>query len=439
MDPKEKKNAPEEKTLQEQLTEALKEVKEGNKTIEELKGFSEKFEKEIESLKAGTEDVKETAKQINELKKTNDNLQDMLGRVDAIEIALKRVGGQGAPDEGAGNAERKQYDSKFREFLVKGDSVENALGDMEKKLLSTNNDEDGGYLVSSEIEAEVTRVANETVSMRGLCFVKTLSGKKRSWKKRINKGGAAARWEGENEQDTTNTNTQQYARLEIVLGKLVAKPMITQEAEEDGEGIEQDLASELSIAFANSEAAAFVNGSGVNRPKGFLTETMVANASWTWGNIGYVVTGVSGGFKALDASNEASPADNIIDLITAVPNQYLPGSVFIANKTTIATLRKFKDADANFIWQDSTRKGMPPTLFGYDVIEVSDMPDIGANSYSVAFGNFRMGYAIVDRAGMRTIRDPYSKKPDVEYCTTKRVGGNVMMYDAIKVLKFGTS
>lgn len=428
------------KELKELLAQLTQQVKDGTKTIAEAKSEMEVKQKELEAKQGkDAEEIKKFGEQLEGIKKAIESFDALKTQIDGIEIALKRLGKAGPVNVLTDKElKRQEYDKRFRESLVDDSVGKKEMRDLEVKLLSTNSDPDGGVLVSSEIEAEVSRVANEVVSMRGICFVKTLN-KARSWKKRVIKGGAAARWEGEGEQNTANTDTQTYAKLEIVPGKLVAKPLITQEGEEDAEGIIQDLNSELGIAFANAEALAFVSGNGINRPKGFLTATTVANASWAWGKLGYIVTGVSGGFPAVDASAETSPADVFIDLIAALPSKYYPNAVFVMNKATIARVRKFKNERADFIWQDSLQKGQPPMLFGYPVIEVSDMPAVGADSFSVAFGDFRAAYAIVDRAGMAMIRDPYSKKPDVEYCVTKRVGGDVVMYDAVKLLKFGTS
>ncbi len=412
----------------------LAEVKKGNVQFAEAE---KKMQMQIDELKKGTIGDKER-QTIAVLEKGIESVKSLEERTSALELAFKRAASFGGKEVKTEDANRTAYDKKFVSF-VKGDVSKNDLLDLEVKTLQTNIDKEGGALVSSFVEAEINRVARNTVSFRGLCSVKNLN-KARSYKRRVNQGGSTARWESEGEQNTANTATPTISRLEIVPGKIVAKPLVTEEMLDDSEeNIERMLVDETAIAFSDKEATAFISGDGVEKPRGILTYPTVANASWTWGNLGYVITGVSGDLAAINAGTGVSPADVFIDLIAALPNQYLAGASFIANKATIAKIRKIKDTTANFIWQDSLQKGTPPLLFGYPVIEVSDMPDIGAGSFSVAFGDFRQAYIIVDKAGTRVIRDETTKKPDYEFCFTRRVGGGVHMFDAVKLLKFGTS
>ncbi|MFN3625127.1 MAG: phage major capsid protein, partial [Hyphomicrobium sp.] len=170
---------------------------------------------------------------------------------------------------------------------------------------------------------------------------------------------------------------------------------------------------------------------GTNKPKGFLAYTAVANASWTHGNLGFIATGTDGAFPAAD------PADKLIDLIYALKAGYRANAHFVMNRATQSVIRKMKDGDDNYLWQPSGAPGEAPTLMGYPIAESEDMPNIAADSLSVAFGDFRRGYLIVDRVGIRVLRDPYSAKPYVLFYTTKRVGGGVADFEAIKLLKFG--
>lgn len=195
--------------------------------------------------------------------------------------------------------------------------------------------------------------------------------------------------------------------------------------------IDEWLAEEVRIAFAEQEGTAFVTGNGTNKPKGFLAYTTVANASWTWGNIGYILTGADGAFPASD------PADKLIDLVYAVKSGYRANGHFVMNRATQSVIRKMKDGEGNYLWQPSSSPGEAPTLMSFPVAESEDMPTMAADSLSVAFGDFRRGYLIVDRVGIRVLRDPYSAKPYVLFYTTKRVGGGVQDFEAIKLLKFG--
>ncbi|MGZ3306247.1 MAG: phage major capsid protein, partial [Asticcacaulis sp.] len=217
-------------------------------------------------------------------------------------------------------------------------------------------------------------------------------------------------------------------------GELYASPSATSDILDDAYiNIDEWLASEIEDAFATQENTAFVSGDGTNKPMGFLSYTTVADASAAWGQIGYIATGAAGAFSS------TNPADALIDLIYAPKAQYRPGATFVMNRRTAAKIRKFQDAEGNYIWQPSVQAGQLPMLLGYPVQELEDMPDVAANSLSVAFGDFAKGYLIVDRAGISVLRDPYSAKPYVLFYTTKRVGGGVQNFDAIKVLKFAVS
>ena len=183
-------------------------------------------------------------------------------------------------------------------------------------------------------------------------------------------------------------------------------------------------------AFADQEGIAFVSGNGVDKPKGFLDYPKVANATWSWGNVGVINTGTAGAFPA------SSPTDKLIDLAFSVRAAYRANASFVMNRATEAAIRKFKDADGNYVWQPSPRPGEAPRLLGYPVVEAEAMPDIAADAHAIAFGDFRRGYLVVDRVGIRVLRDPYSSKPYVLFYTTKRVGGGIQDFAAIKLLKF---
>jgi HK97 family phage major capsid protein len=197
--------------------------------------------------------------------------------------------------------------------------------------------------------------------------------------------------------------------------------------------IDEWLAAEVEQAFATQEGTAFVTGDGVNKPKGFLNYTTVANASWSWGNMGYIASGVAGGFPA------SNPSDVLIDLIYAVKAGYRQNGLFVMNRKTQSAIRKFKDSGGNYLWQPPAQPGGRANLMNFGVIESEDMPDMAANSLSIAFGDFSRGYLVVDRAGVRVLRDPFTAKPYVLFYTTKRVGGGVQDFDAIKLMKFAAS
>jgi HK97 family phage major capsid protein len=195
--------------------------------------------------------------------------------------------------------------------------------------------------------------------------------------------------------------------------------------------IEQWLADEVQTVFAEQEGAAFVHGDGINKPKGFLAEPTVADDAWSWGALGYLATGVAGGFAA------ENPSDRLVDLVYALKAGYRQNASFVMNRRTQSAIRKFKDSTGAYLWQPPAVAGGAATLMSFPVIEAEDMPDIAPNMLALAFGDFRRGYLVVDRTGIRVLRDPYSAKPYVLFYTTKRVGGGVQDYAAIKLLRFG--
>src|SRR5262245_3903493 len=216
--------------------------------------------------------------------------------------------------------------------------------------------------------------------------------------------------------------------------ELYAMPAATATLLEDSNvNIDEWLASEVEQAFADQEGIAFGTGDGVNKPKGFLAYANVANASWSWGNIGYIATGEAGAFPADD------PSDVLIDLIYAVKAGYRRNGTFVMNRKTQAEVRKFKDEGGNYLWQPPAAPDGRATLMGFPLTEAEEMPNIAASAYAAAFGDFRRGYLVVDRAGVTVLRDPFSAKPYVLFYTTKRVGGGVQDFDAIKLLKFAVS
>ncbi|NRB01621.1 MAG: phage major capsid protein, partial [Rhodobacteraceae bacterium] len=197
--------------------------------------------------------------------------------------------------------------------------------------------------------------------------------------------------------------------------------------------IEAWLADRIADKFARAEAAAFISGDGIDKPTGLLSQPAVANSSWSWGNIGYVATGVDGDFASIN------PADAIVDLVYALGAQYRANGTFVMNSKTAGQVRKIKDADGRFLWSDGLAAGEPARLMGYPVLIAEDMPDIGSDAYPIAFGDFSAGYTVAERPDLRILRDPFSAKPHVLFYATKRVGGDVSDFAAIKLLKFSVS
>jgi HK97 family phage major capsid protein len=253
------------------------------------------------------------------------------------------------------------------------------------------------------------------------------------YKKPFATAGAATGWVAETAA-RTETTAPTLVELQFPAMELYAMPAATATLLDDSAvNIDEWLAGEVEQAFASQESTAFVTGDGTNKPKGFLAYTTVAEASWAWTKIGYVVTGLSGAFPA------SNPSDVLVDLVYTLKAGYRQNAHWVMNRSTQAAIRKLKDAEGNYIWQPAAIAGGQATLMNFPIAESEDMPAIGANALAIAFGDFRQGYLIADRVGVRVLRDPYTSKPYIFFYTTKRVGGGVMDFDAIKLLKFGTS
>jgi HK97 family phage major capsid protein len=292
-----------------------------------------------------------------------------------------------------------------------------------------------GYVVPPETERAIERRLMAGSPMREISTVRTVGSG--VFRKPVSTAGVVSGWVAET-AGRPETDPATLALLEFPSADLYASPAATQSLLDDAMiDLDEWLAAEVEDAFAAQETQAFVTGDGINKPKGFLSYATVADASQTWGQIGYVASGAAGAFTATTASS--NPTDRLIDLIYTPKAQYRPNGRFVMNRRTVSTVRKFKDVDGNYIWTPPSRVGETASLLGYAVTEIETMPDIAANSLSIAFGDFQRGYLIVDRAGVRVLRDPYSAKPYVLFYTTKRVGGGVQNFDAIKVLKFSAT
>jgi HK97 family phage major capsid protein len=350
-------------------------------------------------------------------------------RLDAIELKQARPvlgNDQPAAEEGASSLEHK---AAFEAYVRSGDSAN--LRALELKALSAGSNPDGGFVVTPEIEKQIGEKLLNISPIRSLSSQRTISSN--VYKKPMMTAGPGAGWVGETDA-RAQTATPTLDELSFPAMELYAMPAATQTLLEDAAvNIEEWLAGEVDQVFAAQEGAAFVSGDGNNKPKGFLSYTTVANASWTWGNIGYVASGVAGAFPATNQS------DVLIDLIYAVRAGYRQNAVFLMNRKTQSVIRKFKDTTGNYLWQPPATPGSRASLMGFPLYDVEDMPDISAGSLSVAFGDFGRGYLVVDRAGVTVLRDPYTAKPYVLFYTTKRVGGGVQDFDAIKVMKFSVS
>jgi HK97 family phage major capsid protein len=345
------------------------------------------------------------------------------------ELTLKSARPALGRDNVALGHDAREHKSAFYEYMRNGEAA--GLRQLEQKALSVGSNPDGGYVVPLEIERSIGSRLKAISPIRGIAGQREISGN--IFKKPFMITGPSVGWVGETDV-RAQTTSPVLDSLSFPAMELYAMPAATSTLLEDSAvNIDEWLASEVEQAFALQEGAAFINGDGVNKPKGFLAYTAVANASWTWGNLGYIASGVAGAFPA------SNPSDVLVDLIYAVKTGYRQSGVFVMNRKTQALVRQFKDSSGNYLWQPPAVVGDRASLMTFPVVEAEDMPDVAANSLSVAFGDFGRGYLVVDRQGVRVLRDPFTAKPYVLFYTTKRVGGGVQDFDAIKLLKFAVS
>ena len=318
-----------------------------------------------------------------------------------------------------------EHKSAFDAYVRKGDA--GAMHRLEAKALSVIVGQDGGFTVPHETEAAIGRLLQLASPMRQVASVRQISAA--VYKKPFTTQGAGAGWVGE-KAARPETTSQVIAELQFPAAELYAMPSATQMLLEDSiVDIDQWLAEEVQLAFATQESQAFVNGDGVNKPRGFLASPTVADASWTWGSLGFIVTGAAAGLPA------TNPSDVLVNLVYSLKSAYRQNAVWMMNRRTQGELRRLKDTTGAYLWQPGAVASASPTLMGFPVVEEETMPVIAANAFPVAFGDFRQGYLIVDRVGVRVLRDPFSAKPYVLFYTTKRVGGGVHNFEAIKLLR----
>ncbi len=312
----------------------------------------------------------------------------------------------------------------FNAYLRSGDDDGLRGLTLDGKSMNTFINSDGGYLVDPETAEMIKSTLASTASIRAVASVVNVEAS--SFDVLIDQNDTGAGWADE-AAATAETGTPTIERISIPLYELNAMPKVSQRLLDDSAfDVEGWLAGRIADKFLRAEAAAFVDGDGIDKPRGFLDHTTVPNGSWSWGSLGYVTTG---------AAADLGDGDALIDLVYALGAQYRAGATFVMNSKTAGALRKLKDADGRHLWADGFAAGEPARLLGYAVLIAEDMPDAGADAFPVAFGDFSAGYTIAERPDVRVLRDPFSAKPHVLFYATKRVGGDVSDFAAIKLLR----
>ena len=337
---------------------------------------------------------------------------------------------QGQPQPADVSIEQmRDYKRTFENVMRKGGQN---LADAERKAMIVGSDSDGGYLVPSDTSGRIVSKLFDLSPIRQIASVMTISGDRLEGIEDTDE--AASGWVGETGA-RSDSNTPKIGKYEIFAHEMYAQPKATQKMLDDSSvNVEAWLGNKVADKFARDEGAAFVVGNGVAKPRGFSTYTTAATAdsSRTWGQLEHVVTGVNAGFAT------SNPADTLYDLEAAFKPGYLAGASWVVRRSVLVLIRKFKDGMGNYLLQPSLTAGKPSQLLGYSYLMAEDMPALASESLSMALGDFSVGYQIVDRSGIRVLRDPYTDKPYVKFYTTKRTGGGVVNFEAIKFIKFST-
>lgn len=344
-------------------------------------------------------------------------------RLKQMEVLLSRPAVETTRESHPGHA------NAFMEYIRKG--LDHSLHGYEQKALSTTPDRDGGYLVPSGLHDRLYTTLHVASVMRPLAHVREISTS--GLELLIDKDMADTGWVTETEA-RVETRTPELAKIRIPVHEMYARPRATQKLLDDALlNVEDWLSQKIAQKMASMENMAFISGDGVNKPKGILSYATAIGHDWQWGHLEEIRTGVKGDFT------ENMGVLNLQDTFFSLKPQYLPGSSWLMSRSAQASIRKLKDAESGrYLWEPPLSGSLTSTLLGYPVVISDDMPPLikGTTSKAIVFGNFKEGYQIVDRTGIRVLRDPYSAKPYVEFYTTRRVGGDVVNFEALKIVNF---
>ena len=313
---------------------------------------------------------------------------------------------------------------------------EQKLSADEMKAINVGTATQGGFLVGFEMETGIERVVQRYSAMRQLARVIPIGSA--SYKKLVKTSGTSGGTRGGETTAPTQGTSPGWSELEFKPGTYLSDQRITMESLEDSvQDVESDLMEEIGIEFAEMEGQDFVTGNGVNGPRGLHSYTTVANASYEWGKVGYAASGHASAFAA------ANPSDYLIDLQHSLKRQFRGNAAWSMNDATLAAIRKFKDGQGNYLWgmtaPSNLMLGAVGQLLGHAVVTDDFMPDLGANAYPIAFGDFKRAYYVIDRKGMSILRDPFTAVPYVKFVARRRVGGGIANFEAVKLLKCATS
>jgi len=357
-----------------------------------------------------------------EAKKHADTVADMRRELDEIAKKQNRLvlnGAGGGGEEKTDVAERKALSV----FARTGDEAE-------LKALSVGSDPDGGYVVHSVMAQSMIKRIYDLSPMRRLSRVETITIGD-AWEEPLDLDESGATWVGE-QTARPATDTPGLGMLRVPVHEIYALQKVTQRLIDDAAiDVGGWVTGKVNDKLARAEGAACVSGDGVLKPKGFLAYDTAATADASRAR-GVLQHFASGGASDFAASN---PGDVLKNMVWGLRTPYRQNGAWLMNSNTASRIDKFKDGNGDYLWRDGMTSGAPPSLLGYPVEFDEGMPDVAANALPIAFGDFRQAYLIVDKAGVRWLRDPYSDKPHVLLYAYRRVGGGLANSEALKLLK----
>jgi HK97 family phage major capsid protein len=388
--------------------------------VSDPKAMIAQIQAAFEEFKAAhTEQLKGKADVVVDEKvdKINTAVTDMQAGLDELNRTVAALKLNGA--EGNDQPRDPEYSKEFEAYFKRG--VESKKLE-EVRAAATKTDGEGGYLAPIEWDRTVGKKLKQVSRMRQYSSVQQISGA--GFSKVFSDRNVGSGWVGETAARPATT-TPALSSLAFPLGELYANPAASQGLIDDAEvDIEAWLADEVSVEFDRQEGIAFLSGDGTNKPHGILTYvTGAANAArHPYGAIPVVNSGVAA----------AVTGDGILSLVGALPSEYEANARFFMNRGTTTAVRKLKDGQGNYLWQPSYAAGQPATLNGEEIVELPGMPAVGAGAIAILYGDMQETYLVVDRIGIRVLRDPYTNKPFVHFYTTKRVGGGVKNPEAMR-------
>lgn len=322
---------------------------------------------------------------------------------------------------------------KAFEHWMRNPRSQTARAELEQRAVDGLTGSAGGLAVPEVIGQQIAKRLRDISPVRSVARVVTVASS--DYKELVDVGGTASGWVGETDT-RSETDTPSLEEVAPSFGMLYAYPAATEESIADiffdvGAWLTDRVSEELSVR----EGAAFISGDGSNKPIGFLdgTPTQDADGSRAFGVLKYLPTGAADAFAAED------PADVLWQTVYDLRAGYRANARWMMNSATAGVIRRFKDADGNYLWRDGLVIGQPPALCGYPVVIAEDMPDLGADAFPVAFGDFSRGYLIADQIGLRiTVDDNITSPGYVKWYVRKRLGGKILDDNAIRLIKCET-